>query len=225
MRRDWDRRARDNARHFVVTGQSQWSDDAFFESGQETMREVILCDLENICQGRDPRQMRVLEIGCGAGRVTQALGAYFGEVWAVDVSPEMVRQAQRAIAPWPRVRVLQNNGKDLSVLRPSWRERRRGMVAPQFDFAFSCMVFQHISSRAIIENYVRDVHGLLRPGALFKFQVQGDPAVESMPGDTWVGAPFTEPEARAMAARRGFEMRYHAGAGEQYFWLWFFRNP
>ena len=43
----------------------------------------------------------------------------------------------------------------------------------EFDFAFSSIVFQHIPSRDIIENYVREVHRLLRPGALFKFQVQG----------------------------------------------------
>ena len=48
----------------------------------------------NICQGKDPKQMRVLEIGCGAGRVTRALASVFGEVYAVDISGEMVRQAR-----------------------------------------------------------------------------------------------------------------------------------
>src|SRR5579872_6700762 len=90
MRRDWERRARENARHFVVTEKSHWSDEEFFESGQIAMREDILIDLGNICQGRDPKEMRVLEIGCGAGRVTRAFAEFFGEVWAVDISPEMV---------------------------------------------------------------------------------------------------------------------------------------
>jgi SAM-dependent methyltransferase len=225
MRRDWERRARENARHFVVTGKSRWSDEEFFESGQIIMREDILIDLGNICQGRDPRQMRVLEIGCGAGRVTRAFAGFFGEVWAVDISAEMVRQTQRALEGYPNARVLRNNGKDLSVLRPSWWERLRGKSAPQFDFAFSTMVFQHIPSRAIIERYVRGVSELLRPGALFKFQVQGSPEVHSTPGDTWVGASFSEADARGMAARSGFEMRYQSGAGDQYYWLWFFKNP
>jgi SAM-dependent methyltransferase len=225
MRRDWDRRARENARHFVVTGRSQWSDEEFYESGQLVMREDILVDLENICQGRDPRQMRVLEIGCGAGRVTRAFAGFFGEVWAVDISPEMVRQARQAVVGFSGTRVLQNNGKDLGVLRPSWWERRLGLTDPQFDFAFSSMVFQHIPSRSIIESYVRDVHALLKPGALFKFQVQGNAAARSAADDTWVGASFTEAEARAMAAHSGFEMRYQSGTGEQYYWLWFFKRP
>ena len=72
MRRDWERRARENPRHFVVTEKSQWSDEEFFESGQTTMREDILVDLGNICQGRDPKQMRVLEIGSGAGQIGRA---------------------------------------------------------------------------------------------------------------------------------------------------------
>ena len=44
------------------------------------------------------------------------------------------------------------------------------------DFAFSYIVFQHIPSREIVENYMREVNRLLRPGALFKFQVQGAPS-------------------------------------------------
>jgi len=80
MRRDWDRRARENARHYVVTGQAQWSDEEFFQSGQITLEEEILNDLENICHGKDPKDMKVLEIGCGAGRVTRAFAGFFGQV-------------------------------------------------------------------------------------------------------------------------------------------------
>jgi hypothetical protein len=28
-----------------------------------------------------------------------------------------------------------------------------------------------------------------------------------------------------MALRCGFEPRYRYGAGQQYFWLWYFKNP
>ena len=33
MRRDWDRRARENARHYVATDRTQWSDEEFFATG------------------------------------------------------------------------------------------------------------------------------------------------------------------------------------------------
>jgi cyclopropane fatty-acyl-phospholipid synthase-like methyltransferase len=224
MRRDWDLRARENARHYVVTGQAEWSDAEFYESGELTLREDVLNDLTNICQGKDPRSMSVLEIGCGAGRVTRALAGFFGEVHAVDISREMVRQARRAVAEFPAAHVYRNNGKDLGVVRHKWW-KPFGTVAPvQVDFAFSTMVFQHIASREIIESYVRDVHRLLRPGGLFKFQVQGAALPSHDPADTWVGVPFSVEDARAMAERCGFELRYHSGAGDQYFWLWYFKK-
>src|SRR3954447_14284315 len=97
MRRDWDERARENARYYVATGKENWTDEEFFASGERTVGEEILTDMINICQGRDPSQMRVLEIGCGAGRITRALSKLFGEVHAVDVSGEMVAQARQAL--------------------------------------------------------------------------------------------------------------------------------
>lgn len=213
MRQDWDERARENARFYVNTERTDWTDEEFFESGRRTVREEILTDMINICQGKDPKQMKVIEIGCGAGRVTRALAELFGEVHAIDVSGEMVALAREALAGLPNAHVYQNNGMDLSVLPPG-----------PYDFAFSSIVFQHIPSWEIVEAYVKDVHRLLRPGALFKFQVQGDPNVETDPDDTWLGVPFTDEQAVAMAERCGFEPRYRHGAGSQYFWLWYFRK-
>lgn len=213
MRADWDARARENARYYVNTANQSWTDEEFFASGEETVAGEILTDMTNICQGKDPGQMKVLEIGCGAGRVTRALARVFGEVHAVDVSGEMVRLAQKAVADFPRAFIYQNNGKDLDVI-----------PGGEFDFAFSTIVFQHIPSKDIIENYVREVARLLRPGALFKFQVQGDATLETRPDDTWLGVPFSEREAVEMAHRCGFEPRYRHGAGGQYFWLWFFKR-
>jgi len=213
MRRDWDERARENARYYVNTQRDDWSDEQFFESGRRTVAEEILTDMINICQGKPPGEMLVLEIGCGAGRVTRALSEVFGEVHGVDISSEMITKARRALADRPNVRLYQNNGRDLSVL---------GDV--RFDFAFSTIVFQHIPSRQIIESYVREVHRLLRPGGLFKFQVQGDASLETSPDDTWLGVAFSDADAVAMAERCGFEPRYRHGAGEQYFWLWYFKR-
>ena len=213
MQRDWDERARKNARYYVDTAREDWTDEEFFESGERTVAEEILTDMINICQGKSPDSMRVLEIGCGAGRVTRALARLFGEVHAVDVSGEMVKLARAALASYPKAFVYRNNGKDLSVV-PDLK----------FDFAFSTIVFQHIPSRAVIENYVSEVHRLLRPGALFKFQVQGDSSVTTDPDDTWLGAPFSDRQAVEMANRCGFEPRYRHGAGGQYFWLWFFNR-
>src|SRR5580658_7025832 len=213
MRRDWDARARENARFYVATERTDWTDDEFFASGEKAVSEEILTDMINICQGRDPSSMRVLEIGCGAGRLTRALSNLFGEVHAVDISAEMVAQASEALADRPNAHVYQNNGCDLGVVPPL-----------EFDFAFSAIVFQHIPSREIIESYVREVGRLLRPGALFKFGIQGDTRMQPIADETWLGVGYSKEDAAAMAVRCGFEPRYQHGAGTQYFYQWFFKN-
>ena len=213
MRADWDARARANAAHYIADGKADWTRDEFYRSGIIDVERHILTDLENICRGKDPRRMRVLELGCGAGRITRALAAIFGEVHAVDISPEMLKLAEEALAGCPGVHLYQTDGATLSVLG-----------SRTFDFAFSCCVFHNISSHEVIHSYVTDVGQRLAPGALFKFEVQGCTAVQSEFGDTWVGVPFSEDEARSLAHDCGFELRYHAGAGEERFWLWFFKN-
>jgi SAM-dependent methyltransferase len=213
MRREWDERARENARHFVATARTDWTDADYFESGRENVRREILTDMGNVCQGKDPKQMRVLEIGCGSGRITRGLAETFGEVFAVDISGEMIRQAREGLRDVPNVHVFQNSGSDLRVL---------GDI--QVDFAFSYIVFQHIPDRAVIRNYVREARRLLRPGGLFKFQVQGDATLLTSPEDTWLGVPFSDEDAVEMAETCGFEPRYRHGAGTQYFWLWYFKR-
>jgi SAM-dependent methyltransferase len=212
MRSDWDARARTEGTYFIATAREEWTDERFFASGEDNVKQYILNDLTNICRGMDPKQMRVLEIGCGAGRVTKALASVFGEVHAVDVSPEMIRQARENLAATPNVHFYANSGTDLQVL-PN----------VPFHFAFSFIVFQHIPDKAIVENYIREAHRVLAPGALFKFQVEGGPVADRDAADTWHGVSFTEPEMRDIAARAGFDLRYTEGTGSQYFWLWMFK--
>jgi SAM-dependent methyltransferase len=211
MRQDWDERARENARHFIATSNSDWNSAEFFDSGRLNVFHEILTDLGNVCQGKSPKEMKVLEIGCGAGRMTRALAEVFGEVYAVDVSGEMIAKAREGLAGLRNVHLFQNNGADLKVL---------GDVT--LDFAFSYIVFQHIPSREVIFSYTREVNRLLRKGALFKFQVQGALATEGEP-DTWLGVHFSDDDAVEMAQQCGFEPRYRMGADGQYFWLWFFK--
>ena len=213
MQLDWDERARENARFYIVDSNENWTEDEFYRLGQQTVAQEILTDMHNICQGKEPRQMKVLEIGCGAGRVTRAFADLFGEVHAIDVSGEMVRLARAACAGKSNAFIYQNNGMDLDVLG----ER-------VFDFAFSICCFHHIPSRDVIENYIREVSRLLRSGALFKFEVQGYVELDSKPDDTWHGVPFSDAQVVAMAERCGFEPRHRVGAGQERFWLWFFKK-
>lgn len=216
MRSDWDRRAREDALHYVNTSQTRWDEDAFFATGEANVQDQILPEMAEICQNREPSKMRVLEIGCGVGRMTRALAAVFGEVHGVDVSPEMVRRARKYLRSTPNAHVHCNSGTDLQVL---------GNL--EFDFAYSFIVFQHIPSRDVIDRYVGEVSRRLSDGSLFKFQVQGyrGKSLRKPGRDTWLGASISEHEATEMAGRHGFDLLRSAGAGTQYFWLWFRKPP
>jgi SAM-dependent methyltransferase len=211
MRKDWDERARTNGRHYVATGQTWWSDEDFFRSGQLEINEIVLSDLEDICKGRDAAEMRVLEIGCGAGRMTEALSRIFGKVDAVDISSEMLAQAQSALAGRRNIQFHLNNGVDLSMLADE-----------SFDFALSVIVFQHIPRKAVVENYISETWRVLRPHSLFKFQVQGVAIPEQL-ADTWVGVGFSEGEIASCASKSGFRIQKSHGAGTQYYWITFLK--
>ena len=210
MREQWYTRAHENAFHYIADSQEEWRPEEFFASGEESVRQLILNDMDGICQEMPPTEMRVLEIGCGAGRMTRALARVFGEVHGVDVSGGMIERARELLADCSNVHLYQNSGSDLSML---------GDV--EYDFAFSFVVFQHIPSRAIIESYIREVYRVLRPGRLFKFQVQGSYRAAQAEHDTWLGATISGSDAIKMAENCGFRLFRYEGLGEQYFWLWY----
>jgi SAM-dependent methyltransferase len=213
MEQDWDSRAREAPEYYVATARTDWSQEDFFRSGEINVDNEILADPELLATGRPFRRLRVLEIGCGAGRMTRAIAAAFAAVDGVDISSEMISLARRNLQGITNATVHKTSGADLAPL-----------CGLAYDFAFSFIVFQHIPSRHVVRDYVREVHRCLKPGGIFKFQVQGYTALRHADDDTWVGASMSLAEAQALAAETGFELLRSAGENTQYFWLWF-RKP
>lgn len=211
MKRDWDARARENARYYVASSRADWDEGSFSASGKTNTEQFVFSDLDLITGGENPRSLRLLEIGCGVGRMTEHLAETFGEVHGVDVSGEMVATAKQRLTRFDNVNVHENNGVDLALFPDTY-----------FDFAFSFIVFQHIPFREVIEGYLREVHRVLKPGRLFKFQVQGgsDEKFAALKKNTWLGVGFSAAEMDALAAEIGFEVLRSEGAGTQYFWHW-----
>jgi SAM-dependent methyltransferase len=208
MRAEWDQRARENAYHYVASDLSSDTEEEFDRSGRSSTEHAVVDDLERIAGGRDPKTMTVLEIGCGAGRMTRHLAQIFGHVHALDVSGEMIVQARARLTGVTNVSLYHTDGIDLAEI---------GDV--ELDFALSYIVFQHIPDRDVIRGYIRQVAEKLRPGALFKFQVQGSPAVETMDRDTWTGVRFSAVDAVRAARANQLRIEAFQGAGEHYFWL------
>lgn len=214
MRKEWDQRASENARYFVYSASEPINDREFFRSGEVNVANEIMPDMLRICGGtRSPFDLDVLEIGCGAGRMTKAMARIFRHVIAVDVSAEMVRQASSNLSDVQNVTLVVGDGASL-------KEVPDGSI----DFAFSFIVFQHVPTYEVIASYCREVYRVLRPGSLFKLQVQGAAWERVGDPDTWYGVTFAEEDALRLSVDGGFVLERSNGAGTQYYWLWL-RKP
>ena len=91
IRRDWDTRARENARAYINWPDVPNEEDAFFASGKTDYDLYVTPFLQKM--SFDPREKTALEIGCGIGRIARWMSQDFAQYIGVDVSPEMIRKA------------------------------------------------------------------------------------------------------------------------------------
>lgn len=212
MRQDWNERALTDAKWFINCAKLNQPEEEFDLTGLQHVRGFITDDLVLLIGDQDPRELRVLEIGCGIGRMTKHLAEVFGEVYGTDVSDEMIRQARERLAGFPNVHLLETNGRDLATLPDQY-----------FDFAFSAYVFQHIAKKSIVLSNIREAYRVLRPGSLFKFLVSTVSNEEflSLPKDTWVGTSLSEDDLREVAREIGAQVVAITDVGTQYTWTIF----
>jgi SAM-dependent methyltransferase len=209
MRRDWDDRARRNAKWFINTFKLEQSEAEFDETGRRDVASAVLDKLDQIASKRDPRQLRLLEIGCGIGRMTKFLAQSFGEVYATDVSPEMIERARQRLTGLENVRLYTTNGVDLADLPDDY-----------FDIVFSMRVFQHIPSGAVIRANLDEAYRKLKPGGVLRFQTNSITTFDfgEVEKDTWIGASFPESELRRFAAESAAHLISILDAGTQNCW-------
>lgn len=211
MEQDWDERAKKDAKYFVRTEYGQ-SEEEFWKSGEESCKQIIGINsrYQQIIGTRNPKDMRVLEIGCGVGRVLIPMSKVFGEVIGVDVSEKMIEFSKEYLHDVPNCKVFKNNGSDLSMFPDN-----------HFDFCFSYIVFQHIPDKNIVVNYIREVSRVLKSSSLFRFQVFGETGWKPSKYNTWMGVHFTQEEIQKIAKENKFEIIEESGQSSQYYWLTF----
>jgi 2-polyprenyl-3-methyl-5-hydroxy-6-metoxy-1,4-benzoquinol methylase len=127
----------------TLRGSDSWA--ALLISGEQEIAKAV-----SITGMRTGPELSCLEVGCGMGRLTFALGERFGHVTGVDVNPEFIGIAQvhndRANLCFELV-----DGKELSP-----------RSSKAFDVVFSYEVFSHLPDTTV-KSYISAAYTLLRP--------------------------------------------------------------
>ncbi|MEX2210730.1 MAG: class I SAM-dependent methyltransferase [Gaiellaceae bacterium] len=130
----------------------RWELDEFLATGTGDVERVLRVAAE---LGRPAGRARVLDFGCGVGRVTRALAAHFDEALGVDVSALMVDHARRVNADVPNARF----------------EVDPALPEASFDLVYSRIVLQHLPRRRDVLGYLEEFLRVVRPDGLVVFQL------------------------------------------------------
>jgi SAM-dependent methyltransferase len=141
---------------------------------------------------------RVLDLGCGIGRVLAALAPEVGEAVGLDVSSAMVAEARRRCAALPNIRIVQGNGRDLASL-----------AGGAFDLVLAVDVMPYVVAAGpdAVAATFGEAHRVLRPAGRFVVMNR------SYRGDLAADAA----EVAALAHAAGFAVRR---SGARPFRLW-----
>jgi SAM-dependent methyltransferase len=223
MREHWDRLARDDPYYFVDSRLEYGHPDTerFWAGGREDLThllEAVGASLEG--------SGRVVEVGCGLGRLTRVIAESAAEVLAFDVSPEMIRRATELNPALANVAWRVGDGASFG-----------GVDDGSVDAVVSHVVFQHIPDPAITLAYVRDMGRVLKPGGWAAFQVSNDPSVHQprsarrgllgllrrsepprsvVENPAWLGSAIDLDDLRGTADEAGMDVENVVGEGTQY---------
>src|SRR5271170_6530474 len=202
MRADWNQRAREDAHYYVAFGGMGQDEEGF----DATASDVLPClefELKRFPTNANRRARRALEIGCGPGRLMKPLSRHFGEIHGVDVSDEMIRLAGERLSDIPHAHFHATDGASLAQFADE-----------SFEFIYSYAVFQHIPSREVVLEYMREIRRVLKPGGVFRGQFNGLP--HSGDTNTWSGVVFSAEDIHAFTREHGLRLLNLTGVHTQY---------
>lgn len=160
VQRNWDGFGKTDPLWAILTlpqkqGQ-RWESAEFFQTGRaeisRVMRELDALNMK-------VEHQRALDFGCGVGRLTQALAAYFTEVTGVDIAPSMVEKAREF-----------NRCGDQCVYVLSERNDLSQFSDNTFDLIYSNIVLQHMAPK-YAARYLAEFMRVLAPDGALVFQL------------------------------------------------------
>ena len=130
-------------------GKNPWTDKEFYSLGDDWFDVEREWKQKNGFLSGD-----ILEIGCGAGRITQRLADTFDRVLAIDVSPDILEYASKGVIS-KNITWVESDGNTLPAANAS------------MDLVFSCQVFQHLPTNKAQLILFNEIYRVLKPGGSF----------------------------------------------------------
>jgi len=158
MRKSWEARAGSDPLYAIDARRRNWEVRDFYSQGAQLVEEIVDPALKVLSV--DPSGLRVLEIGCGMGRLFEGLSHRFAEVWGIDISQGMIEQG-RAQCPVEAKWIL---GDGVSL---------NGVDSESIDYVLSYQVFIHARQPSIVRGYFAEMQRVLRPGGTFQVHLRG----------------------------------------------------
>ncbi len=196
MKADWNERAKKNSLYYIACDDAD-NESVFRDSGQRDVK-IVLEGVEPLL----PSHEKVLEIGCGVGRLLEPMAEHFRVVSGVDISGEMVRQGRERLAQLPQIDFTEIDGTGSLPF-----------ASATFDFVYSFITFHHIPDKEIVRRYIQESQRVLKPGGIFRFHLFGrkEGVLQSMrelftKKNTWRGCKYTISEVRSLTEAAGFEV-------------------
>lgn len=156
----WEKRARSPSRDFFVASFEDWDDPEVWE-------RIARQEIELMLAGLDPewlKQVDVLEIGCGSGRLTPFLLEQVRSYTGFDIAPGMVEAARERCSGVDNARFFVGDG--LSVPAEAANQK--------YGLVLTLAVFIHCPKN-VIERNLSSAWEQVAPGGQLRFQVLGDP--------------------------------------------------
>ena len=137
----------------------KWDSGEFFTTGErEAERVLAMCKSHalNVPTGK------LLDFGCGVGRMTRAFSKFFASCVGIDVSENMVTLAKRFNTDRPQCEFIVSDGVQLPFASKS------------FDFVFSVLVLQHLATRKMILGYIAEFIRVAKHNGVIVFQLPNE---------------------------------------------------
>jgi SAM-dependent methyltransferase len=134
----------------------KWNADEFFATGKrEAERVLAMCTSRGMIFSCG----KLLDFGCGVGRMTRGFSHFFESCTGVDVSENMVSLARQYSAARPQCTFVASQSAELP-----FPDRT-------FDFVFTVLVLQHLATQSAIFGYIGEFLRVVRDNGVVVFQV------------------------------------------------------